>query len=121
MNIAKQKFVARVFGLLVLAILSMSSVVFAVSTYDPPLAASWSISTVPEFLLLLVDLIFLVGMPIIVLFLVYAGFLFVTAGGNESQISKARTAAMWCIIGAVVLLGSKGIAMAIKSTILTLQ
>jgi heme/copper-type cytochrome/quinol oxidase subunit 2 len=78
------------------------------------------VETIPQFLLLLVDLVFLFGMPIIVLFIIYAGFLFVTAGDNESQISKAKTTILWTLIGAAVLIGAKVIAMAIQTTVLSL-
>ncbi len=76
-----------------------------------------SIKTVPELLLALVDLVFLIAVPLIVICIIYSGFLFVTAGDNESQIGKARTVFLWTLIGAAVLLGAKAIAMAIQNTI----
>ena len=79
------------------------------------------IKSIPEFLLALVDIVFLFGMPIIVIFIIYAGFLFVTAGDNESQITKAKTVITWTLIGAAVLIGAKVIAMAIQTTVLSLQ
>lgn len=90
----------------------------AVSKYENPITYG-GITNIPCFLLAVVDLIFLVGMPIIVLFIIYSGFLFLSAHGNESQIAKARSATMWCIIGAVILLASKAIAMAIQATVLS--
>lgn len=78
------------------------------------------IKTIPEFLLALVDIIFLFGMPIIVLFIIYGGFLFVTAGDNEAQITKARKTILWTLVGAAVLIGAKVIAMAIQATVLSL-
>jgi hypothetical protein len=75
------------------------------------------IKTVQDFLLALVDLIFLLAVPLIVVCIIYSGFLFVTAGDNESQVSKARTVFVWTIVGAGVLLGAKAIAMAIQATI----
>lgn len=75
------------------------------------------IKTVPELLFALVDLVFLIAVPLIVICIIYSGFLFVTAGDNESQIGKARTVFLWTIIGAAVLLGAKAIAMAIQNTI----
>jgi hypothetical protein len=96
----------------------------AAAYYDNPIKLLGSgggpIKTIPEFLLAIVDLVFLFGMPIIVMFIVYAGFLFVTAGDNESQISKAKTTITWTLIGAAVLIGAKVIAMAIQTTVLTL-
>lgn len=78
------------------------------------------IKTIPEFLLALVDIVFLFGMPIVVLFIIYGGFLFVTAGDNETQITKARKTILWTLIGAAVLIGAKVIAAAIQATVLSL-
>ncbi len=89
-------------------------------TYDNPLAGGIDIATIPDFLLALVDFVLLIGVPIIVICIIYAGFLFVTGGDNEAKVAKARFVFMWTIIGALVLLGAKGIAMAVQSTILSL-
>lgn len=75
------------------------------------------ITSIPDLLLALVDLVFLIGVPIIVMFIIYGGFLFVTAGDNEAQIAKARTTFKWTLLGALVLLGAKVIAAAIQATI----
>lgn len=77
-------------------------------------------SDIPTCLLALVDLVFLIGVPIVVVFIVYAGFLFVTAGDNEAQISRAKMTFLWTIVGAGVLLGAKALAAAIGATVLTL-
>ncbi len=76
-----------------------------------------AVDSVPRFLLAMVDLIFLIAVPIIVICIIYSGFLFVTAGGNEAQIIKARTVFLWTIVGAGVLLGAKAIGLAVQSTI----
>lgn len=91
----------------------------AASTYNNPVVYG-GISTIPELLLALVDLVFLVGVPIIVLFIIYSGFLFVTGGDNEAQTKKARFVFTWTMVGALVLLGAKAIALAIKNTVLSL-
>lgn len=79
------------------------------------------IATVPQFLLALVDLAFLIALPIIVIFLVYAGFLFVTAADNEKQTETARKVFLWTLVGAAIVLGAKVIAMAIQATLLEIQ
>ena len=92
--------------------------------YSNPITYAGSfgvVDTVPKFLLALVDLVFLIAVPIIVICIIYSGFLFVTAGGNESQIKKARTVVTWVIIGAGVLLGAKAISLAIQNTICALD
>jgi hypothetical protein len=77
-----------------------------------------AIHNIPQFLLAMVDLAFLVIMPIIVIFIIYAGFLFLTAGDNESKVSTAKKALLWALVGAAVALGAKVISMAIEATIL---
>lgn len=62
-----------------------------------------------------------IGFPIVVLAIVYSGFLFVTAQGNEKDLPKAKQAFMWTVIGAIVLLGAQAISFAIKGTIEELQ
>lgn len=54
-----------------------------------------------------------VGAPLVGIFIIYAGFLFVTAGGDEKKLETAKTTFYWTIIGAVVLLGSSVLASAI--------
>lgn len=96
----------------------------AADMYSNPITYSGSygtVDTVPKFLLAAVDLIFLIAVPIIVICIIYSGFLFVTAGGNETKAGKARTVITWTIIGAGVLLGAKAIELAIQNTICALD
>lgn len=87
--------------------------------YENPITYG-GITTIPELLLALVDLVFLIGVPIIVMCIIYSGFLFVTSGDNESQVTKARFVFMWTLVGALVLLGAKAIALAVQTTVLSL-
>ncbi len=41
---------------------------------------------------------------IVVIFFLYAGFLFVTAGGNDDQVNKAKGIVKWALIGVVVMI-----------------
>ena len=61
-----------------------------------------------------------VGFPIAVIALLWAGFLFVTARGNEEQLNKAKKTLLWAVIGTAILLGAWGIATAVSSFIGTL-
>lgn len=96
----------------------------AADMYTNPIVYSGSfgtVDTIPKFLLAMVDLVFLIAIPIIVICIIYSGFLFVTAGDNESQLGKARTVFTWTVIGAGVLLGAKAISLAIQNTICALD
>lgn len=57
------------------------------------------------------------GAVLAVLYIMYAGFMMVTARGNEAQLKTARAAFFNAAIGTGVLLGSWVIAQVIKSTI----
>jgi|GEM_PF-513110 len=61
-----------------------------------------------------------IGPAIVVLMLIYCGFLFVTAQGNQEKLTTARTALMWTVIGAIILLGAATIEGVITSTVNTL-
>ncbi|KKT95852.1 MAG: hypothetical protein UW97_C0021G0004 [Parcubacteria group bacterium GW2011_GWA2_45_15] len=52
-----------------------------------------------------------------VLAFVYAGFLYVTAQGNESKLKTAHKALLYTSVGTAVLLGSWVIAKVIENTI----
>jgi hypothetical protein len=58
-----------------------------------------------------------IGGIIAALMIMYAGFMYVTARGNDTQIKKAHDALLYAAIGSGVLLGAKVIAEAIKGTV----
>lgn len=55
------------------------------------------------------------GIPVVAVVLVYGGFLFVSARGNEQKLGEAKQAFYWAIIGAVLVLGAFVIAVALKN------
>ncbi len=57
------------------------------------------------------------GAIAVVLFIMYAGYLFVTARGDTKQIESAKGTLTWTIIGGMVLLGAQVIADAIQGTV----
>lgn len=66
-------------------------------------------------------IIFMVGFPIAVIFIIYSGLLFVTARGNEEELKKAKRTFTWAVIGAAILLGAEVIAIAVRELINSLQ
>ncbi len=58
-----------------------------------------------------------IGMPIVALAIIYAGFLFVTAQGKPADIEKAQSALLNAVIGAAVLFGAWSIAQIITETV----
>jgi heme/copper-type cytochrome/quinol oxidase subunit 2 len=76
-----------------------------------------SFSTIPQFLTAILGLMITVGSIVIVIMLVYVGFLFVTAQGAEEKIKEARHALLWTVIGALILLGAQAISTGIQATV----
>ncbi len=74
-------------------------------------------ASIEEFILKVIDVILIFALPIIVLYIMYAGFLFVTAKGDTGQISTAKNALLYSVIGGVIVLGAKVIVTVIEGTI----
>ncbi|TSC86483.1 MAG: hypothetical protein G01um10148_469 [Parcubacteria group bacterium Gr01-1014_8] len=58
-----------------------------------------------------------IAMPIIALFMVYAGFLFVKARGNSGELENAKKNFVYVIIGAILILGAWVFATLIGGTV----
>ncbi|MGB4076431.1 MAG: hypothetical protein WBK28_01870 [Minisyncoccia bacterium] len=58
-----------------------------------------------------------IGSILLVLALVWVGFLFVFAQGQEEKIRDARNALMWTVVGGLLLLGAEAIALVIEATV----
>ncbi len=50
-----------------------------------------------------------IAIPIIVLAIVYVGFLFIKAQGNDGELTKAKEALTWVLIGTAVIIGSNAL------------
>lgn len=80
-----------------------------------------SIDNVPQALFTLVDAFLLILAPIAVVMIIYAGFLFVTAQGNEAKLTLAKKTLLWSVVGLILILGTKVLATAIQATICELS
>ena len=72
---------------------------------------------IPSFIEAVLNIVLMIGVPIIVLAIIYCGFLFVTALGKPEEIAKAKKAFIYTLVGAALLLGCFIIANAIKGTV----
>ncbi|TSC61311.1 MAG: hypothetical protein G01um1014107_39 [Parcubacteria group bacterium Gr01-1014_107] len=66
---------------------------------------------------ILENIVLPIGAVIAVFFLVFAGFLFVTARGDEERLRLAKKTLLWTVVGVAVLLGSVAISTGIQETI----
>lgn len=101
-------------------VLAVALVVHAQSTQsgylNNPLASN--ISTIPGFLQTFFTALVKISLPIITVFIVYSGFLFVTAQGNKIKLEIARRNFLFVIIGALLILAAWILAQIIAGTLL---
>lgn len=79
------------------------------------------ICSIQDFLVAILNFVVQLGTIALIVMLVYVGFLFVVAQGNEEKLKNAKSALMWTVIGGLILLGAQAIAMAIQATVGSLQ
>ncbi len=58
-----------------------------------------------------------IGMPIIVLAVIYSGFLFVAAQGNSEKLNDAKRSLLYTLIGAAILFGAWALAQLVTDTV----
>lgn len=73
--------------------------------------------TLQDFIVAILNVIIIIATPIVVIFIVLAGFKYVTARGNPAEIQKATTALTYAVIGGVLILGAVAIAEIIKNLV----
>ncbi|MFA6177613.1 MAG: TrbC/VirB2 family protein [Candidatus Paceibacterota bacterium] len=76
-----------------------------------------SITSISGLVQKILEGVLMIGIPIIALAIIYCGFLFVKAQGNSEELTKAKDALVWTLIGAGILLGSFAIAKMIEATV----
>ncbi|PIR70156.1 MAG: hypothetical protein COU46_02710 [Candidatus Niyogibacteria bacterium CG10_big_fil_rev_8_21_14_0_10_42_19] len=74
-----------------------------------------AVDSFPDLVERLARAVTIVAVPAIVLVIIWAGLLFVTASGNETQLKKAKDAFFWGVIGGMVLLGAWGLAIVVSN------
>ena len=75
------------------------------------------VGTIPEFLSEMFKIIAEIGAVVLAVMIVYSGFLFVTAQGNEQALQKAKESFKWVLIGGAIILGAWVLSEAILQTI----
>jgi type IV secretory pathway VirB2 component (pilin) len=88
--------------LFLLGILTPVLVGRAQPTLDNPLKSNSILCFIED----IVDALTYLAIPVIVIFIIIAGFKFVTAGGNEEKIGEAKRMALYTVIGAAIVLGA---------------
>ena len=82
-------------------------------TLENPLA----FDTLQDFIVAILNVIVVIATPIVVVFIVLAGFNYVAAQGNPAKIQAATKSLTYAIIGGVLILGAVAIAQIIKNLV----
>jgi hypothetical protein len=79
------------------------------------------VNTLAEFIDKILKVVVQFGAVICVFFLIYSGFLFVKASGNEEKLGAAKKTFNWTCLGIMILLGAQVIGAIISGTINQIQ
>jgi nucleoside recognition membrane protein YjiH len=74
-------------------------------------------TTLSEFFTKFLGALIKILSPIVVLAIIYTGFLFVRAQGKPEELVRARSALLWTLVGALLILGAIAISEAIEGTV----
>ncbi len=81
-----------------------------------PIAAN----SLAEFINKILDIVIQIGVPVLVVMIVFVGYKFVAARGNSSKLEEAKEAFKWTVIGAAIVLGAFVISSVIQTTVTNL-
>ncbi|MCA9352707.1 hypothetical protein KC901_00825 [Patescibacteria group bacterium] len=83
--------------------------------------AKGGVNDIPTLVREILKIIITIGVPVIALAIIYAGFKFVAAQGNPEKLKKAKDTFVYVIIGAAILLAAYAIAEAIDATVAAIR
>lgn len=75
------------------------------------------VDSLSDLLIAILNIVTILMIPVIVFFIIYAGFRYVMAQGNASQVEEATKSLTYAVIGGVLILGAVAIAEIIKNLV----
>jgi hypothetical protein len=75
------------------------------------------VNSLPAFFNGIISICIQLGTIVSVLAIMYGGFLYVGAQGNEEQLAKAYKTITWALVGTAILLGARTIMVAVSDTV----
>ncbi|MEK7462708.1 MAG: hypothetical protein AAB618_04015 [Patescibacteria group bacterium] len=73
--------------------------------------------SIQGFIVAILNIIIVIATPIVVIFIILAGFKYVTARGDVSKVQEATRALTYSVIGGVLIIGAVAIAEIIKNLV----
>lgn len=87
------------------------------ATGEIPNPLNSAFSNIPNFIAGALKVLVMIALPIVTLFFVYAGYLFVRAQGKPEKINEAKKNFVYVVLGAILILGAWVIATLIGGTV----
>lgn len=75
------------------------------------------VTTIEDLIITILNVLLIIAVPIIIFFIIFAGFTYVTAQGNPEKIKTATRSLTYAIVGAVLILGGVAISEIIASVV----
>jgi hypothetical protein len=76
-----------------------------------------SLGSIPALLLAILNVVIIIAMPIVALYIIYAGFSYVAAQGNPVKVQEATRALTFGVIGGVIIVGAVAILAIIRNLV----
>lgn len=75
------------------------------------------VHSIQELLASILNIVVIIATPIVVFFIIYSGFLYVTAKGDASKVKEATQSLTYSVIGGILILGAFAIAQIVKNLV----
>lgn len=98
-----------------ITIASYVTPVFAMAANSTKITSPSKFTDLSQVVTAVVDVVQVLLIMATVLYLLYAGLMFVTARGDANKISQARDALLWGMVGAALIIGARVLVAAIQS------
>lgn len=83
-------------------------------TFENPLSG---VGTLDQLFFEIVNVLLIISVPIVVFFIIFAGFTYVTAQGNPEKVKLASRSLLYALIGGVIILGSSAILVIVRNLV----
>ncbi len=116
-NMSKQIFFTSCILLLTVPILLFANTDGPEGGLDYEILSPIRFGSISELIVGILNFVLVIAVPIIVFFLILAGFKYVTARGNPADIQTANRSLLYALIGGVMILGSVALSEIIKNLV----
>ena len=99
--------IGKIHLLALITLFSVPSLVLAQGIkFDLQSPLDSEITSIEMLIVEILNFVVIVATPIVVLFIIYSGFMYVSARGNVEQTKKATTSLTYAIIGGILIIGA---------------